>query len=79
MYNSTTARSIVIVVLVQRDNEEFGYWAGGDVEQEIKLRLENSALTNSFEVAHVRYVRSETTETPSKMLSNRDGGEMAWV
>jgi len=57
--HSKDAKPIIIVVLVQRDEGEFNYWADVDVEREVKVRLEDSALMNDFDVSHVKYVRDE--------------------
>jgi len=89
--HSRNSKPIVIVVLVQRDEGEFNYWADSDVEREVKIRLEDSSLMNDFDVSHVKYVRGKVAvqstrsaqavqSTPRSILAeNEDGGEMAWV
>ena len=78
MYSAT--RSIAIVVLVQRDEGQLGYWSDDDIEREIAHRLKDSSLTGNFEVAHVRYLPSESRVMQSpRILDGENGGEMAWV
>lgn len=82
--HSKNAKPIIIVVLVQRDEGEFNYWADNDVEREVKIRLEDSALTNDFDVSHVKYVRGEVAAqstqsaqamqgTPRNILAENEG------
>ncbi len=52
----SSQKPVVVVVLIQRDNSEFNYWGDSEIEREVKLRMEESAVTNSFEVAHVKYL-----------------------
>ena len=79
-HNRNASRSIAIVVLVQRDEQQLGYWSDDDIEREIKCRLRDSSLTGNFEVAHVRYLPSESRVMQSPhILDDENGGEMAWV
>ena len=82
--HSRNSKPIVIVVLVQRDEGEFNYWADSDVEREVKIRLEDSALMNDFDVSHVKYVRGEVAAqstrsaqavqgTPRSILAENEG------
>ena len=82
--HSRNSKPIVIVVLVQRDEGEFNYWADSDVEREVKIRLEDSALMNDFDVSHVKYVRGEVAPqstrsaqavqgTPRSILAENEG------
>lgn len=82
--HSRNAKPIIVVVLVQRDEGEFNYWADVDVEREVKIRLEDSALMNDFDVSHVKYVRDEVPVqsarsaetmqgTPRSILAEREG------
>jgi len=52
----SSQKPVVVVVLIQRDNSEFNYWGDSEIEREVKLRMEESAVTNSFDVAHVKYL-----------------------
>ncbi|MBO3803827.1 MAG: hypothetical protein JTT11_08190 [Candidatus Brockarchaeota archaeon] len=58
----SSQKPVVVVVLVQRDGSEFSYWGEGEIEREVKLRMEESAVTNSFDVAHVKYLPGDFSE-----------------
>jgi len=66
--DSKNTKPFIFVVLVQRDEGEFNYWADGDVEREVKIRLEDSTLANDFEVFHVKYVPGDVTAAASQPM-----------
>lgn len=66
--DSKDSKPVIFVVLVQRDEGEFNYWADDDVEREVKVRLEDSALMKDFEVCHVKYVPGDVTAAASQPM-----------
>ncbi|MGQ9515150.1 MAG: hypothetical protein ACUVTL_08920 [Thermoproteota archaeon] len=53
---------VVVVVLVQKDRFEFKHRGEREIEQEVKLRIEDSSVKDSFDVAHVKYLPDDFAE-----------------
>jgi len=67
----SNAKSVVVVVLVQRRITESSA-VGGEIERDVKKRLEGSELSENFEVAHVRYLHNDPANAVAPAISEDD-------